>query len=313
MDYAFKLGKAILPVLVAEGVNINLLSNPLHEIQVMDYRRQDKNAAVALMKGINKVPPSIPVPDDSLPTPPPVPVSYLSTLKDRINTSSALGPQEQKALVFELDAGLREGRTPQEIRDLLLSLKRRDDTLAKVASMIDFALESIGDMSTEPDTAVDTETETLPQSTDTSDSTTRCTNCGAQITNGSAYCSACGTVLTVAAKSDGKKSMMRRYSCAGGACTNVVSEVEHWLDEQKFDAQQLPADHNATLLQVKKRGTWRDFVGMSTSLNIVFDQTDDVLKVEIGAGKWVDKAIAGTVSLFVLWPLAVTAGFGAWE
>ena len=33
----------------------------------------------------------------------------------------------------------------------------------------------------------------------------------------------------------------------------------------------------------------------------------------IGAGKWLDKAIAGTVSIFVLWPLAVTAGFGAWE
>ena len=35
--------------------------------------------------------------------------------------------------------------------------------------------------------------------------------------------------------------------------------------------------------------------------------------VEIGAGKWVDKAAVGTVSLFILWPLAITAGMGAWE
>ena len=35
--------------------------------------------------------------------------------------------------------------------------------------------------------------------------------------------------------------------------------------------------------------------------------------MEIGAGKWIDKAAAGTVSLFLLWPLAITAGFGAWE
>ena len=67
------------------------------------------------------------------------------------------------------------------------------------------------------------------------------------------------------------------------------------------------------MLQIKKRGAWRDFVGMSTSLNIAFSQSDNVLTVEIGAGKWLDKAIAGTVSIFVLWPLAVTAGFGAWE
>jgi len=52
---------------------------------------------------------------------------------------------------------------------------------------------------------------------------------------------------------------------------------------------------------------------MSTSLNIVFRQDGDILNVEIGAGKWIDKAAVGTVSMFILWPLAVTAGFGAWE
>jgi hypothetical protein len=71
-------------------------------------------------------------------------------------------------------------------------------------------------------------------------------------------------------------------------------------------------DHNL-VIQVKKRGGWREFVGMATSLNIVFHQSGDDLIVDIGAGKWVDKAAAGVVSLVVLWPLAVTAGFGAWE
>lgn len=52
---------------------------------------------------------------------------------------------------------------------------------------------------------------------------------------------------------------------------------------------------------------------MATSLNIVFHQSADSLTVEIGAGKWIDKAAVGTVSMFILWPLALTAGFGAWE
>jgi hypothetical protein len=53
---------------------------------------------------------------------------------------------------------------------------------------------------------------------------------------------------------------------------------------------------------------------MATSLNVVFHQgEDDTLTVEIGAGKWIDKAAVGTVSLLILWPLAITAGIGAWE
>src|SRR5205085_11886978 len=82
---------------------------------------------------------------------------------------------------------------------------------------------------------------------------------------------------------------------------------------QGFDLQQMNTENQSLLLQIKKRGGWRDFVGMSTSLNILFHQTGDTLTVEIGAGKWLDKAAVGTVSMFILWPLAVTAGIGAWE
>jgi hypothetical protein len=39
----------------------------------------------------------------------------------------------------------------------------------------------------------------------------------------------------------------------------------------------------------------------------LFQQSGETLTVEIGAGKWIDKAAVGTVSLFILWPLAVTA------
>ena len=49
---------------------------------------------------------------------------------------------------------------------------------------------------------------------------------------------------------------------------------------------------------------------MSSALNVVFRHAGDSVQVEIGAGKWIDKAAVGTVSLFILWPLAVTAGIG---
>ena len=37
------------------------------------------------------------------------------------------------------------------------------------------------------------------------------------------------------------------------------------------------------------------------------------MNVEIGAGRWIDKATTGAVAYFILWPLAVTAGIGAWQ
>lgn len=64
---------------------------------------------------------------------------------------------------------------------------------------------------------------------------------------------------------------------------------------------------------LKKRGGWRDFVGMATALNIVFHQSGDTLTVEIGAGKWLDMAAVGAVGMFIFAPFVIPAGFGAWE
>ncbi len=54
-------------------------------------------------------------------------------------------------------------------------------------------------------------------------------------------------------------------------------------------------------------------IGMSTALNIIFHKVDNTVNVEIGAGRWIDKATTGAVAYFILWPLAVTAGIGAWQ
>src|SRR5262249_16624767 len=61
LGYVAQLGKTILPVLVADGVNVNLLSPPLNEIQVTDYRRCDKEAAFALVKAIHTAPAAAPL------------------------------------------------------------------------------------------------------------------------------------------------------------------------------------------------------------------------------------------------------------
>jgi hypothetical protein len=286
-------------VLVADGINLNLLPPPINDIQVTDYRRRDKEAAFALVRSINTAPQPGPLPDP-LPTAPRVPVSYLSSLKERLDSTAPLNAQEQIGLMFELEAALRDGRSPAEIRDLLLTLKHRDDLLAKVASRIDEALKTVDGLA--PSQRAESPAATPPP-----------------IGSGHAPSAPPPLPTQMSAPTAGQnvprvaRSESRRYACPPSHCGQVITDVRSWLEAQGFDCQQMNTDTVAILLQIKKHGGWRDFVGMATSLNIVFSHAGDVLTVEVGAGKWLDKAAVGTISMFIMWPLAVTAGLGAWE
>ena len=284
LGYAMQLGKTIVPVLVAEGINVNLLPPQLHDIQVTDYRERDRKATFALIRAIGTAPVSAPLPDP-LPSSPRVPVSYLGDLKERIDSPGVLNAQEQIGLVFELEGGLRDGRSLTEIRDLLLSFRRRDDLLARVATRVDEALKSLE--GTAP--ILGEQSGLKPPAT---------TPVVGPETNAATH----------------TRSKIRRYKCAPRDYSRLIADVRTWLDSQSFDTQQLDTETDGVLLQIKKRGAWRAFVGMATALNIVVRQSDNVLAVEIGAGKWIDKAAIGAVGMFVIaWPLAVAAGFGAWE
>ena len=56
--YAADLGKPILPVLVAEGVAMNLLPPALSQLQIVDYQKQDRDAALSLARAFTAVPPT---------------------------------------------------------------------------------------------------------------------------------------------------------------------------------------------------------------------------------------------------------------
>lgn len=105
----------------------------------------------------------------------------------------------------------------------------------------------------------------------------------------------------------------RSFACPASRFSELLDSTNNWLIGENFECQKLKTEDDAILLQIQKRGGWRKLVGMSTALNIVFRQVENTVNVEIGAGRWMDKAAVGTVSIFILWPLAVTAGIGAWQ
>ena len=99
--------------------------------------------------------------------------------------------------------------------------------------------------------------------------------------------------------------------CPTSRFSELIASTQNWLGREGFKCQKLQTEDGGTLLQIEKVGGWRKLVGMSTALNIFFHQVENTVNVEIGAGRWIDKAATGAVGFFILWPLAVIAGNGA--
>jgi TPR repeat protein len=101
---------------------------------------------------------------------------------------------------------------------------------------------------------------------------------------------------------------IKRYPCDTAAFNALIGEkgygaLTKWLESQQFNSQTIKTPEGKTLIQLSQQGGWRKLVGMSTALNVLLDHDGATLTVEIGAGQWVNKALVGTVSMLVLWPL----------
>ena len=137
LKYAEQLQKSALPILMDTGVSMAMVPRYLSNMQYVDYSKSDeKNAVFALVKAINNLPPSPALPE-VLPDPPPVPISYLDTLKEKVDARN-LDKKDQISLVRDLKTKLSDPQVNQEdIIILLKRLRKHDDLLASVGSEID--------------------------------------------------------------------------------------------------------------------------------------------------------------------------------
>jgi hypothetical protein len=97
--YASDLRKTILLIMVADGVSIKLLPSDLSAIQYVDYRRQDKQSFISLIKAIKTLPAPQPIPDP-LPELPELPTSYLGNIKDKIEAKESTIEILKRTAVF---------------------------------------------------------------------------------------------------------------------------------------------------------------------------------------------------------------------
>ncbi len=98
----------------------------------------------------------------------------------------------------------------------------------------------------------------------------------------------------------------------GVEARGVAKAVEAFLRNKKnLFAETLEAPEGF-LVQAKQEDKLKNLTGMGTATQIQIIPTGDMVTVNVGAGKWADKAGAAAAGWFLFAPLAVTAGIGAW-
>jgi nucleotide-binding universal stress UspA family protein len=138
LEYAYSLGKPLLPVMVGDTPPDGLLKRYLAEAQRVDARDSAK-VTHGLARALLSLPDSPPLPEP-LPAPPPVPITYMDTLSGKLEQPE-LSMSEQRNVLADIKAQLAPEREPEAARELLRLMRRRHDLFASVAAEID-ALQS---------------------------------------------------------------------------------------------------------------------------------------------------------------------------
>lgn len=104
--------------------------------------------------------------------------------------------------------------------------------------------------------------------------------------------------------------------CEGKSIYELSDHINKFLTEtKKMDTQVLKLVDGNVIIQARtKNGKIKQFVGLDKAVTvIIYDTKNDVIDVQIGEGKWLDKGLTLTASFFTIWPLAVFSAIGIYQ
>ena len=94
----------------------------------------------------------------------------------------------------------------------------------------------------------------------------------------------------------------------------IVQSVTAFLNVEKHMEVQSSQTVDGYIMQASQpQDSWKTLTGTRLAITIQMILTNDTLNVMVGEGNWSDKLGAGAVGLFIAWPLAISAGFGAYR
>ena len=107
----------------------------------------------------------------------------------------------------------------------------------------------------------------------------------------------------------------RVFRLPAGMSTQVVANaVSSFLSSAKgMEVQSAETTEGYVVQGRQEKDGWKTITGMRMATTVQMIRMDDNLNVTVGQGEWSDKIVAGALGWFIAWPLAVTAGVGAYK
>ena len=82
---------------------------------------------------------------------------------------------------------------------------------------------------------------------------------------------------------------------------------------QGFEAQVYRSSENRTVMQARKESLWRNVLGVTYALTVVFTPGEGQLSIELGGHEWVDAAVSGAIGLVAVMPVLLGTAYGIWK
>jgi len=106
----------------------------------------------------------------------------------------------------------------------------------------------------------------------------------------------------------------RVFMLNGTQVQDIVTRLEGFFRTEKgMDVQSSQTTDGYVMQASQPKDGWKTLTGMRLAVTVQMVVAGDQLNVSIGDGQWSDKIGAGAIGLFVAWPLAITAGMGAYK
>lgn len=94
----------------------------------------------------------------------------------------------------------------------------------------------------------------------------------------------------------------------------VAARLENFFRSEKGMEVQSSQTTDGYVMQASQpKDGWKTLTGMRLAVTVQMAVMENRLNVTVGEGQWSDKIGAGAIGLFIAWPLAITAGMGAFK
>lgn len=106
----------------------------------------------------------------------------------------------------------------------------------------------------------------------------------------------------------------RVFMLNGTEVSQIAVRLENFFRTEKGMEVQSSRTTDGYVMQASQpKDGWKTIAGMRLAITVQLTVMGDRLNVSVGEGQWSDKIGAGAIGLFIAWPLAVTAGMGAFR